>query len=65
MRFLPCSELIPVFPPIEASAWASKVVGIFTNFNPLLAKFEIKADKSPITPPPKAIMQSDLLKLYF
>ena len=50
---------------MEASTWANKVVGIFTNFNPLLVKLEIKADKSPITPPPNAITQSDLLKLFF
>ena len=41
------------------------MVGILTNFNPLLVRFEIKADKSPRTPPPKAIIQSDLLKLFF
>ena len=33
------------------------------NFNPLLVRFDIKADKSPRTPPPKTITQSDLLKL--
>ena len=50
---------------MEASTCANKVVGILTNFNPLLVRFEIKADKSPITPPPNAIIQSDLLKLFF
>ena len=56
---------IPVFPPIEASTCANSVVGILINFNPLLVRFEIKADKSPRTPPPNAIIQSDLLKLSF
>ena len=35
------------------------------NFKPLLVRLEMKADKSPITPPPKAIIQSDLLKFCF
>ena len=65
IRFLPWFELIPVFPPIEASTWANRVVGILTNFNPLFVRFEIKADRSPRTPPPNAITQSDLLKLSF
>ena len=33
------------------------------NLIPLFVRFEIKADKSPKIPPPKAITQSDLLKL--
>ena len=41
------------------------MVGIFTNFNPLLVRLDIKADKSPRTPPPIAITQSYLLKLAF
>ena len=57
--------MIPVFPPTEASTCANKVVGILTNFNPLLVRLETKADKSPTTPPPNAIIQSDLLKLFF
>ena len=38
---------------------------MLTNFNPLFVRLEIKADKSPNIPPPKAITQSDLLKLFF
>ena len=40
-------------------------MGILINFNPLLVRLDIKADRSPRTPPPKAITQSDLLKLSF
>ena len=35
------------------------------NFTPLLVRLDTKADKSPRTPPPKAITQSDLLKFSF
>jgi len=57
--------LIPVFPPIEESTCASKVVGTLTNFIPLLKILEAKAEISPIIPPPTDIMQSFLLKLFF
>ena len=54
--------LIPVFPPIEASDCARSVVGILTNFKPLLVRLATNPDKSLTIPPPKEIMQSDLLK---
>jgi len=41
------------------------VVGILINFIPLLIKLATKADRSLTIPPPKAIIQSDLLKLIF
>ena len=56
---------MPVFPPIEESTWASKVVGIFTYKRPLLNILETYADKSPIIPPPIDMRQSVLLKLFF
>ena len=40
-------------------------MGILINFNPLLVRLETKAARSPITPPPKAIIQSDRLKFCF
>ena len=64
IRFFPCLLLIAVLPPIEASDCARSVVGILINFNPLLVILDTKADKSPTVPPPKAIIQSDLLKLF-
>ena len=65
MRFLPWLELTPVFPPMDASTWANKVVGMLINFIPLLVRLETKADRSPKIPPPNASTQSDLLKLFF
>ena len=65
MRFFPRAEFMPVFPPMDASTCANKVVGILTNLIPLLVMLDTKAVKSPTTPPPKAITQSDLLKLFF
>ena len=53
---------MPVFPPIEESTWDSKVVGILTNFKPLLNMLAAKPDTSPVMPPPTEIMQSFLLK---
>ena len=40
-------------------------MGILINFTPLLVRLATKADKSPMIPPPKEIIQSDLLKLFF
>ena len=37
--------MTPVFPPMDASTCARRVVGILINFNPLFVRFEIKADK--------------------
>ena len=65
IRFFPYLLFIPVFPPIEESTWDSKVVGILINFRPLFVILEMKADKSPTIPPPKATIQSDLLKSLF
>ena len=65
IRFFPYLELIPVFPPIDESTWASKVVGTFTNFIPLLKILAEKLDMSPVIPPPIEIKQSFLWKLFF
>jgi len=51
---------IPVLPPIEESTCANKVVGIFTNFIPLLKILAANAETSPVTPPPIEIRQSFL-----
>ena len=50
-------------PPIDESTCAKRVVGILTNFNPLLKILAAKPETSPTMPPPKDIMQSFLLKL--
>ena len=47
MRFFPRAEFMAVFPPMDASTCANKVVGILTNLIPLLVMLETKADKSP------------------
>ena len=60
--FFPNFEFTPVFPPIDESTWPSKVEGIFIKFIPLLTILATKDVKSPITPPPKAIKTSVLLK---
>ena len=56
--------MTPVLPPIEESTCASNVVGIFIKFIPLLTKLATKAERSPIIPPPTAIIVSDLLKFF-
>ena len=63
-KFFPYLLLIPVFPPIEESTCASKVVGMLINFIPLLNILAAKPVISPVIPPPKEIMQSPLLKLF-
>jgi len=57
---LPYFELIPVLPPIDESTCASKVVGIFMNFIPLLKILAAKLETSPVIPPPIDIKQSFL-----
>ena len=47
---------------MEESTWDSKVVGILTNFKPLLNILAAKPDTSPVIPPPIEITQSFLLK---
>ena len=49
------NEFIPVFPPIELSTCASKVVGMCIIFVPRLTIEVANPLKSPITPPPKLI----------
>ena len=56
---------IPVFPPIEESTCDSNVVGILTNFNPLLKILAANPETSPVIPPPTEIKQSFLLKFLF
>ena len=36
---------------------------MFMSFKPLFVRLATKAERSPKTPPPKEIIQSDLLKL--
>ena len=62
---MPYFELIPVLPPIDESTCASKVVGIFMNFIPLLKILAVKLETSPVIPPPIDIKQSFLWKLFF
>ena len=62
---MPYFELIPVLPPIDESTCASKVVGIFMNFIPLLKILAAKLETSPAIPPPIDIKQSFLWKLFF
>ena len=50
-QIFPLSEFIPVFPPIELSNCASKVVGMWIIFIPRLTIEVAKPVKSPITPP--------------
>ena len=57
-------ELIPVFPPIEASTCDNNVVGKFIKFIPLFKILATNPAKSPITPPPTAIITSFLLKFF-
>ena len=52
-----------VFPPIEESTCASKVVGICMKFIPRYKIELAKPTKSPITPPPRAITISLLSML--
>ena len=63
-RFLPSFVLIPFFPPIELSACDSKVVGINVNFTPLKIVLAINPPRSPIVPPPIAIIDDDLSSLF-
>ncbi len=63
IKFFPYLLLTPVLPPIDESTWDKSVVGMLTNFNPLLKILAAKPDTSPTIPPPKDIMQSFLLKL--
>ena len=55
--------LTPFFPPIELSTWDRSVVGTKINFTPLKTVLAINPDKSPIVPPPIAMMQ-DFLSIF-
>ena len=55
----------PVFPPIDESTWDNKVVGMLTNFKPLLNRLAAKPLTSPVIPPPIDIKQSFLEKFLF
>ena len=50
--------LIAVFPPTELSVAASSVVGTWINFIPRIYVDAENPAKSPITPPPIAIIAS-------
>ena len=58
IRFFPYLVLTPVFPPIEESTCANKVVGMLINFTPRCKMPAMKPDRSPITPPPSPIIRS-------
>ena len=51
-------------PPIAASTWDNKVVGILIKFIPLLNILATNPTKSPVIPPPIPIIKSDLLKFF-
>ena len=52
--FLPPGRSTPVLPPIAASTWASRVVGICTNSMPRRKQPAANPARSPTLPPPKA-----------
>ena len=54
-RFLPLTRFTPVFPPIEASTWASSVVGTWSTGIPRMKMAARKPAMSLTMPPPKAI----------
>ena len=54
---------MPVLPPIEASTMASNVVGIWTTLIPRNHVAAAKPVMSPITPPPRAIINDPLSNL--
>ena len=56
--------LIPVLPPTDESTCDNNVVGILTNFKPLLNKLAAKPATSPVMPPPIDIKQSSLEKFF-
>ena len=57
--------LTPVLPPTDESTWDSRVVGIWTSCIPLKVILETNPAISPITPPPKAIIESFLSIPFF
>src|ERR1700757_1170499 len=54
---------MPFFPPTEASAIASRVVGAFIKWMPLLNVLAINPPKSQTMPPPKQISKEFLSAL--
>ena len=54
-RFFPPSTSTPVFPPIDASIIATRLVGTCTTGIPLMYVAATKPPRSPVTPPPIAI----------
>ena len=57
IKFLLLLLLIPVLPPTELSTWANRVVGIWTKSIPLRSIEAANPAKSPMTPPPKAMIK--------
>ena len=55
---------MPVFPPIAESTCAKRVVGICIKSTPLKKVSAANPAKSPITPPPNAIIVSCLSKFF-
>ena len=52
--FFPATRFTAVFPPMEASTWASTVVGICTNSIPRMSSEASSPPTSPTIPPPSA-----------
>ena len=53
-----------VLPPTDESTWANSVVGIWINEMPRKYAEATKPEISPTTPPPIAMIPSDLSKLW-
>ena len=53
-RFFPARVSTPVFPPIEASSMASRVVGTTTSGTPRMKVAATNPPRSPTMPPPSA-----------
>src|SRR5205085_11707087 len=60
-RFFPSGRLTPVFPPMAASTWPSKVVGTATHRTPRWYTAAAKPAVSVTTPPPTATTTSPRL----
>ena len=54
-----------VLPPTDESTADTSVVGTVKKFIPLKYVAAKKPPRSPVTPPPKAISESLLVKLFF
>ena len=62
MRFFPYSELIPVFPPTDASTMPANDVGTAIQSTPRSQVAAAKPAKSVIAPPPIPTIKSERVK---